>query len=111
MIFHNYVDIILDAGSRDRANAVDENRQTTGDITVPQDGGAVATDQSLKQQHRLGLLNVLAVLIGHMKFTSIETRLETLRWFLWLHKKLPKRVSWFILFHPKSKAPLLFSFQ
>ena len=46
-----------------------------------------------KEQYHLSLLNVLAILIGHMKFTSHETRLETLRWLLWLHKKLPRRVG------------------
>ena len=27
-----------------------------------------------------------------MSFTEQETKLETLRWLLWLHDKLPKRV-------------------
>lgn len=43
--------------------------------------------------HQFSLLNVLGVLVDHMKFTEQETRLETLRWLLWLHKMLPKRVS------------------
>ena len=47
--------------------------------------------------HQLSLLNVLGVLIAHMKFTEQETRLETLRWLLWLHKMLPKRVSNWVL--------------
>ena len=38
------------------------------------------------------LLSVLAVLIPHMKFTQQETRKETLRWIMWLHRQLPKRV-------------------
>ena len=42
---------------------------------------------------RLSLLTVLGVLIPHMKFTAMETRLETLRWVLWLHDKLPTRVG------------------
>ena len=42
---------------------------------------------------RLHLLAVLGVLIPHMKFTLPETRMETLRWLLWLHQQLPKRVG------------------
>ena len=41
---------------------------------------------------RLHLLAVLGVLIPHMKFTLPETRMETLRWLMWLHQQLPKRV-------------------
>lgn len=48
--------------------------------------------------HQLSLLNVLGILVAHMKFTEQETRLETLRWLLWLHKMLPKRVSnWMLI--------------
>ena len=43
---------------------------------------------------RFSLLTVLGVLMPHMSFTEQETKLETLRWLLWLHDKLPKRVSW-----------------
>ena len=42
---------------------------------------------------RLHLLAVLGVLIPHMKFTLPETRMETLRWLMWLHQQLPKRVG------------------
>ena len=45
-----------------------------------------------REAPRLHLLAVLGVLIPHMKFTLQETRLETLRWFMWLHQQLPKRV-------------------
>ena len=42
---------------------------------------------------KLHLLAVLGVLIPHMKYTLPETRMETLRWLMWLHQQLPKRVS------------------
>ena len=42
---------------------------------------------------KLHLLSVLGVLIHHMKYTQQETRMESLRWLLWLHQQLPKRVS------------------
>lgn len=45
------------------------------------------------EQPKLHLLSVLAVLIPHMKFTHQETRKETLRWLMWLHQQLPRRVS------------------
>lgn len=45
-----------------------------------------------KQPPRLHLLSVLGVLIPHTKFTQQETRLETLRWIMWLHQQLPRRV-------------------
>ena len=41
---------------------------------------------------KFSLLTVLGVLMPHMSFTEQETKLETLRWLLWLHDKLPKRV-------------------
>ena len=44
-------------------------------------------------EHRFHLLAVLGVLIPHMKYTLPETRMETLRWLMWLHQQLPKRVS------------------
>uniref|UniRef100_A0A1X7SNC0 Uncharacterized protein n=1 Tax=Amphimedon queenslandica TaxID=400682 RepID=A0A1X7SNC0_AMPQE len=40
---------------------------------------------------KFSLLTVLGVLMPHMSFTEQETKLETLRWLLWLHDKLPKR--------------------
>ncbi len=47
----------------------------------------------LDEKPKLHLLSVLAVLIPHMKFTHQETRKETLRWLMWLHQQLPRRVS------------------
>ena len=44
-------------------------------------------------QAQIQLLAVVGVLLRHMKYTQIETRMETLRWLLWLHQQLPKRVS------------------
>ena len=41
---------------------------------------------------KLRLLSVLGVLIPHMKYTQQETRMESLRWLMWLHQQLPKRV-------------------
>ena len=45
---------------------------------------------SLKEPPKLHLLPVLAVLLN--KTVQQETRLESLRWLLWLHQQLPKRV-------------------
>ena len=49
---------------------------------------------------KLHLLSVLGVLIPHMKYTQQETRMESLRWLMWLHQQLPKRVrehsSWLV---------------
>ena len=47
---------------------------------------------SSQEPIRLYLLPVIGVLLAHTKFTAQETRLETLQWLLWLHKRLPKRV-------------------
>ena len=47
---------------------------------------------SIQEPPKLHLLGVLGVLISHMKFTLQETRTETLRWLMWLHQQLPKRV-------------------
>lgn len=44
------------------------------------------------REPRLHLLAVLGVIVPHMKFTLPETRIETLRWVMWLHQQLPKRV-------------------
>lgn len=41
---------------------------------------------------KIRLLSVLGVLIPHMKYTQQETRMESLRWLMWLHQQLPKRV-------------------
>ena len=46
----------------------------------------------LEKEPKLYLLSVLAVLIPHMRYTAQETRKETLRWIMWLHQQLPKRV-------------------
>ena len=46
---------------------------------------------------KLNLLGVLGVLISHMKFTLQETRTETLRWVMWLHQQLPKRVCLYVV--------------
>lgn len=45
---------------------------------------------SLKEPPKLHLLPVLAVLLN--KTVQQETRLESLRWLLWLHQQLPKRI-------------------
>ena len=51
---------------------------------------------STQEPIRLYLLPVIGVLLAHTKFTAQETRLETLHWLLWLHKRLPKRVCLFV---------------
>ena len=42
---------------------------------------------------KLHLLSVLGVLIPHTKYSLQESRMESLRWLMWLHQQLPKRVS------------------
>ncbi len=65
--------------------------------TESSDGGAGAEEVSklpTKQTvPKLHLLTVVGVLIRHMKYTQQETRMETLRWVIWLHEQLPKRVG------------------
>ena len=61
---------------------------------MKEEGGEVKGEDSGGQKEpRLHLLAVLGVLIPHMKYTLPETRMETLRWLMWLHQQLPKRVS------------------
>lgn len=83
---------------------------TTDQTTSPKTGQGITESQGtsdsentkskllvFKEIPKLRLLPVLGVLIDHMKFTHEETRMETLRWMMWLHQQLPKRVSWFTL--------------
>ena len=72
---------------------------TTGAAQSSGGGGGAEPVPRVKQIEMLSadepkfhLLSVLAVLIPHMKFTQQETRKETLRWIMWLHQHLPKRV-------------------
>ena len=55
-------------------------------------GGSRGEEAASEPQFHL--LAVLGVLIPHMRYTLPETRMETLRWLMWLHQQLPKRVSW-----------------
>ena len=72
------------------------NSQPKEDIEGEREGGE---EVGIKEEvgvarggARLNLLAVLAVLVPHMKYTQPETRMETLRWLMWLHQQLPKRV-------------------
>lgn len=47
----------------------------------------------LPESPKLHLLSVLGVLIPHTKYSQQESRMESLRWLMWLHQQLPKRVS------------------
>lgn len=67
-------------GGKEKAKDGDKARSSQGDVLI-------------HEPSRLSLLTVLGVLLPHMKFTAKETRLETLRWVLWLHNKLPTRVG------------------
>lgn len=65
-------------------------------VTSSSDGGSKEKQPELvleKEQPKFHLLSVFAVLIPQMRFTHQETRKETLRWVMWLHQNLPKRVS------------------
>lgn len=63
--------------------------------SVPSTAEATTTVISIvsMEMPKLHLLSVLGVLIPHMKYTQQETRMESLRWLMWLHQQLPKRVS------------------
>ena len=65
---------------------------SSSDVTPSSDGGGGTKLPAQREAPKLHLLTVLGVLIPHMKYTQQETRMETLRWIMWLHEKLPKRV-------------------
>jgi vacuole morphology and inheritance protein 14 len=54
--------------------------------------GTAGSSKTTEDPNQFSLLTVLGVLVPHMRFTEQETRLETLRWLLWLHQQLPKRI-------------------
>ncbi len=66
-----------------------ESDEVIADLPYSKEKQALALE---KKEPKFHLLSVLAVLIPHMKFTQQETRMETLRWLMWLHKQLPRRV-------------------
>ena len=61
-------------------------------VELTETGGA-SRKVSVREPPKVHLLAVLGVLITHTKYTLQETRLETLRWLMWLHQQLPKRVG------------------
>ena len=77
-------------GEKKKGDASD--RGTKGDSPPMQRRHRSSAMDSSQEPIRLNLLSVIAVLVAHTKFTAQETRLETLRWLLWLHSRLPKRV-------------------
>ena len=68
-------------GQKEEESANDTTTTTTTTIVVS------------PESPKLHLLSVLGVLIPHTKYTQQETRMESLRWLMWLHQQLPKRVS------------------
>ena len=58
----------------------------------PDVSGDDSTSVVCSEPPKVHLLPVLAALINHMKYTHQETRMETLRWLIWLQQQLPKRV-------------------
>ena len=79
----------------------DENRtgrvvSTDSEVLPQQQQSRSQAIDSTQEPIRLYLLPVIGVLLAHTKFTAQETRLETLHWLLWLHKRLPKRVCLFV---------------
>jgi vacuole morphology and inheritance protein 14 len=53
-------------------------------VFISQGGGS--------QQPQLDLSAVLQVILEHTLFTSAEIRTESLRWLVWLHQEIPKRL-------------------
>ncbi len=47
------------------------------------------------------LLPVLGVLVAHMRDTHHETKMETLRWIMWLEQHIPKRVNLLLCYYSK----------
>ena len=76
-------DTTISSGAREEGESGEVGREER------EKGGGKETDPA---EPRLHLLAVLGVLIPHMKYTLPETRMETLRWLMWLHQQLPKRV-------------------
>ena len=73
--------------SSPKTGQTEEGSSSSNDIT--------ATTISIlsPESPKLHLLSVLGVLIPHTKYAQQESRLESLRWLMWLHQQLPKRVS------------------
>ncbi len=66
----------------------EEGSSPSGDITTP-----ISILDLSPESPKLHLLSVLGVLIPHTKYAQQESRMESLRWLMWLHQQLPKRVS------------------
>ena len=84
---------VTDDGEKKRGE--EEGGEASAETSSPVRQGrerSQAIDSS-QEPIRLYLLPVIGVLLAHTKFTAQETRLETLQWLLWLHKRLPKRVG------------------
>ena len=62
-----------------------------GDITTT--AATISILDLSPESPKLHLLSVLGVLIPHTKYSQQESRMESLRWLMWLHQQLPKRVS------------------
>ena len=89
------------AGDGRKEEKEDENKEsgevsTDIEILPQQQRSRSQAIDSTQEPIRLYLLPVIGVLLAHTKFTAQETRLETLHWLLWLHKRLPKRVCLFV---------------
>ena len=69
----------------DSASPKEPSEQTSSESSPP-------TSKEVAAAPRFHLLPVLGVLINHMQNTHHETRMETLRWIMWLQQRIPKRV-------------------
>lgn len=99
------------AAAATSGGAVESNSSaTSGGGGSPGGGGGEPAKESRleKEAPKFHLLSVLGVLIPHMKFSQQETRKETLRWIIWLHQQLPKRVRYVVLcVHTVCNSPSL----
>ena len=84
-----------DAASGQTSQLSPKTGQSSPKTGQKEDGSSTSKVISILslESPKLHLLSVLGVLIPHMKYTQQETRMESLRWLMWLHQQLPKRVS------------------
>ena len=83
-------------GGKEDENRAGREMSTDSEVLPQQQQSRSQAIDSTQEPIRLYLLPVIGVLLAHTKFTAQETRLETLHWLLWLHKRLPKRVCLFV---------------
>ena len=76
---------------QDSASPKEPSEQTSSESPPP-------TNKEVAAAPRFHLLPVLGTLINYMKNPHHETRMETLRWIMWLQQRIPKRVRSLIMY-------------